>query len=108
MRRSGRPRSYLITDDIYHKLMFDGKTFTPAYRYVKKDLEDSKVIVINGVSKLYAMTGFRIGWTIAPKKIIEVMINVQAQTTSCPSTISQVASVGALNGIQSGIESLRF
>ncbi len=99
---------YLITDDIYHKLMFDGKTFTPAYRYVKKDLEDSKVIVINGVSKLYAMTGFRIGWTIAPKKIIEVMINVQAQTTSCPSTISQVASVGALNGIQSGIESLRF
>lgn len=99
---------YLITDDIYHKLIFDGATFHPAYRYVKKDLEESKIIVINGVSKLYAMTGFRIGWTVAPKKIVEVMINVQAQTTSCPSTISQVASVGALNGIQSGIESLRF
>lgn len=99
---------YLITDDIYHKLIFDGKVFTSAYRYTKKDLEESKIIVINGVSKLYAMTGFRIGWTVAPKKIVEVMINVQAQTTSCPSTISQVASVGALNGVQSGIESLRF
>jgi aspartate aminotransferase len=99
---------YLICDDIYHKLIFDGRAFTPAYKFVKADLEESKVIVINGVSKLYAMTGFRIGWTVAPKKIIEVMINVQAQTTSCPSTISQVASVGALNGIQSGIESLRL
>jgi aspartate aminotransferase len=99
---------YLITDDIYHKLIFDGKAFCPAYRFSKKDLEDSKLIVINGVSKLYAMTGFRIGWTIAPKKIVEVMVNVQAQTTSCPSTISQVASVGALNGIQSGVESLRY
>ncbi|MEW5701107.1 MAG: pyridoxal phosphate-dependent aminotransferase [Candidatus Zixiibacteriota bacterium] len=99
---------YLITDDIYHKLIFDGKSFCPAYRFVKKDIEDSKVIVINGVSKLYAMTGFRIGWTVAPKKIVEVMVNVQAQTTSCPSTISQVASVGALSGIQSGVESLRY
>lgn len=99
---------YLICDDIYHKLIFDGRTFTPAYKFVRADLEESKVIVINGVSKLYAMTGFRIGWTVAPKKIIEVMINVQAQTTSCPSTISQVASVGALNGTQSGIESLRL
>jgi len=99
---------YLITDDIYHKLIFDGKSFVPAYRFTKKDFEDSKLIVINGVSKLYAMTGFRIGWTVAPKKIVEVMVNVQAQTTSCPSTVSQVASVGALNGIQSGVESLRY
>ena len=99
---------FLISDDIYHRLIFDGKSFCPAYRFVKKDLEDSKVIVINGVSKLYAMTGFRIGWTIAPKKIVEVMVNVQAQTTSCSSTISQVASVGALNGVQSGIDSLRL
>jgi len=99
---------YLISDDIYHKLIFDGKPFNSAYKYTKKDLEDSKLIVINGVSKLYAMTGFRIGWTVAPKKIVQVMVNVQAQTTSCPSTVSQVASVGALNGIQSGIESLRF
>jgi aspartate aminotransferase len=99
---------YLIMDDIYHRLLFDGRTFCPGYRFTKKDLEDSKIIVINGVSKLYAMTGFRIGWAVAPKKIVEVMVNVQAQTTSCPSTVSQVASVGALNGLQSGIESLRF
>ena len=99
---------YLIMDDIYHKLIFDGRTFTPAYKYSKKSVEESKIIVINGVSKLYAMTGFRIGWTIAPRSIVDVMINVQAQTTSCPSTISQVASVGALNGVQSGIEGLRL
>ncbi len=99
---------YLIMDDIYHRLVFDGKTLTSAYKYAKKDLEESKVIIINGVSKLYAMTGFRIGWAVAPKKIVEVMVNVQAQTTSCPSTISQVASVGALNGLQSGIDSLRL
>lgn len=99
---------FLIMDDIYHKLIFDGHTFTPVYKYSKKDPEDSKVIVINGVSKLYAMTGFRIGWTVAPRKIVEVMVNVQAQTTSCPSTVSQVASVGALTGIQSGVDSLRL
>lgn len=99
---------YLIMDDIYHKLLFDGVPFHPAYKFSKKDLEDSKIIVINGVSKLYAMTGFRIGWTVAPRKIVEVMVNVQAQTTSCPSTVSQVASVGALNGVQSGVESLKL
>jgi aspartate aminotransferase len=54
------------------------------------------------------MTGFRIGWTVANKKIVEIMNNVQAQTTSCPSTISQIASVGALTGVQSGVESLRL
>jgi aspartate aminotransferase len=99
---------YLICDDIYHKLIFDNKPFCPAYRFMKRDFEDSRVIVINGVSKLYAMTGFRIGWTVAPKAIVKVMVNVQAQTTSCPSAISQVASVGALNGSQSAVENLRL
>ena len=99
---------YLIMDDIYHKLIFDGKAFTPCYKFAKDQTENSRLIVINGVSKLYAMTGFRIGWTVANKKIVEIMNNVQAQTTSCPSTISQIASVGALTGVQSGVESLRL
>lgn len=99
---------YLIMDDIYHKLIFDGKAFTPCYKYAKDLSENSRLIVINGVSKLYAMTGFRIGWTVANKKIVEVMNNVQAQTTSCPSTISQIASAGALNGVQSGVDALRL
>jgi aspartate aminotransferase len=64
--------------------------------------------VINGVSKSYAMTGFRIGWCIAGRKITETMINVAAQNTSCPSVILQEAAAGALNGIQSGVENLRL
>ena len=54
------------------------------------------------------MTGFRIGWTVAPKQIVTVMDNVQAQTTSCPSALLQAAAVGALNGIQSAVQSLRL
>jgi aspartate aminotransferase len=54
------------------------------------------------------MTGFRIGWVIAPRKLIEVMINVQAQTTSCTSLILQAAAEGALTGLQSVVESLRL
>ncbi len=99
---------YLIMDDIYHKLIFDGKTQVSPYKFIRNDIESSKLIVINGVSKLYAMTGYRIGWTVASKQVIQTMINVQAQTTSCPPLLSQVAAVGALSGIQSGIESLRL
>jgi aspartate aminotransferase len=99
---------YLIMDDIYHKLLFDGKTPISCYKYTKKDIESSKIIVINGISKIYGMTGFRIGWTIAPRKIVEVMTNVQAQTTTCASVVSQAAAEGALTGLQSVVESLRL
>ncbi len=99
---------YVIMDDIYHQLVFDGKHAANAYQWAREDLESSKVIVINGVSKLYAMTGFRIGWTIAPRAIVSVMINVQGQTTSCTATPSQHASLGALTGEQSCVESLRL
>jgi aspartate aminotransferase len=95
-------------DDIYHKLVFDGNKVEPAYRFTNKDLEASMIIVVNGVSKLYGMTGFRIGWTIAPRKLVEVMNNVQAQTTSCTSIVLQAAAEGALNGLQSAVESLRL
>jgi aspartate aminotransferase len=98
---------YLIMDDIYHKLIFDGNSFTSAYKYSKNDINTSKIIVVNGVSKAYAMTGFRIGWIVCAKCLLEIMINVQAQTTSCPSMVSQSAAVGALNGVQSGVEALR-
>ncbi len=98
---------YLICDDIYHKLVF-GKPAMPAYRYTNKDVESTKLIVINGVSKLYGMTGFRIGWAVAPRKMVEVMTNVQGQVTSCASPFSQVAAEGALNGVQSVVESLRL
>ena len=99
---------YLIMDDIYHKLIFDGRKPLSVYQFARDDSENSKLIVINGVSKLYAMTGFRIGWTIASKQIISAMSHIQGQTTSCPSALLQSAAAGALNGIQSGVEALRL
>ncbi|MCF7822684.1 MAG: pyridoxal phosphate-dependent aminotransferase [Candidatus Marinimicrobia bacterium] len=98
---------YLIMDDIYHKLVFDGQTVTSPYQYEKVSMEKSKLVVVNGVSKLYAMTGFRIGWAVANRKVVEAMTNIQSQTTSCPSALLQVAATAALNGVQSGVESLR-
>ncbi len=99
---------YLIMDDIYHKLVFDGKVAEPAYRFTTKDIETTKVITINGISKLYGMTGFRIGWVIANKELTAVMTNIQAQTTSCTSLVLQAAAEGALTGLQSTIEALRL
>jgi aspartate aminotransferase len=99
---------YLIMDDIYHKLVFDGVEAPPAYRYTQKDLEDSRIIVINGVAKVYGMTGFRIGWCVAPRQIVQVMTNVQAQTTSCPPMAMQAGAEGALLGLQSVVSNLRL
>ncbi len=99
---------YLVMDDIYQKLIFDGRTPMSAYKYSKDNTDSSKLIVINGVSKMYAMTGFRIGWTIANRKLTEAMINIAAQNTSCPSIVSQTAAAGALNGVQSSVEALRL
>ena len=99
---------YLIMDDIYHRLIFDGRKPINCYNYAKDLSEKSKLVVINGVSKMYAMTGFRIGWAVANKKLIEVMTNIQAHQTSGPSVILQKAAVGAINGIQSSVESLRL
>jgi len=98
---------YLIVDDIYHRLIFDGRRPINCYNYAKDKSENSRLIVVNGVSKQYAMTGFRIGWAVANKKLIEVMTNIQGHQTSGPSALLQRAAVGALNGVQSSVESLR-
>lgn len=99
---------YLIMDDIYHKLVFDKVTAPPAYTFTKEDVENSRIIIVNGVAKLYGMTGYRIGWTIAPRKMVEVMTNVQSNVTSCPPVLSQAAAEGALTGMQSVVENLRL
>jgi aspartate aminotransferase len=99
---------YYISDDIYHKLVFSGKKWANPYAYTTKDLETTHVITLNGVSKLYGMTGFRIGWTVAPRKMVEIMINVQGQTTTTASVVQQAAAEGALLGVQSVTESLRM
>jgi aspartate aminotransferase len=99
---------YLIMDDIYHRLIFDGKRPINCYKYAKDLSENSKLILINGVSKQYAMTGFRIGWAIASKKIVNVMTNIQSHQTSGPSVVVQRAAVGAINGVQSSVDNLRL
>ena len=99
---------YLLMDDIYHRLIFDGKKPINCYDYAKDLSENSKLIVINGVSKQYAMTGFRVGWAVANKKLMEVMSNIQGHQTAGPSVLLQKAAAGAINGIQSGVESLRL
>lgn len=99
---------YLILDDIYHRLVFEGRKPPSAYQFTSADIETSKLIVVNGVSKVYGMTGFRIGWVVANRELVGVMTNIQAQTTSHASVISQAAAEGALTGVQSVIESLRL
>jgi aspartate aminotransferase len=98
---------YLIMDDIYHRLIFDGRKRINPYDYAKNKTETSRLIIVNGVSKQYAMTGFRIGWAVASKRLIEVMTNIQSHQTSGPSVVLQRAAVGALNGLQSTVDSLR-
>lgn len=99
---------YLIMDDIYHKLVFDGKRPAIGYKYAHRDIDSGRIIVVNGVSKLYGMTGFRIGWAVAPANLVEIMTNVQSQTTSCTSPFLQVAAEGALLGLQGIVEALRL
>ncbi len=99
---------YLVCDDIYHKLTFDGKVAVPATRFSDKDIDNSHLIIVNGVAKIYGMTGFRVGWVVAPRDIVRVMANVTAQTTSGVSPVSQAAAEGALNGLQSVTEAIRL
>ena len=99
---------YLMMDDIYHRLLFDGRKRVNCYDYAKDRTDNSKLIVINGVSKQYAMTGFRIGWAVANKNLVEVMTNIQGHETSGPSALLQHAAVGAINGIQSSVSNMRM
>jgi aspartate aminotransferase len=97
---------HLFMDDIYHKLVFDGKKIAPVYNFTKKDIESTNIVVINGISKTYGMTGFRIGWVVANRKLVKIMTNIQSQTTTCNSPICQVAAEAALTGDQSCVDEL--
>lgn len=92
------PHVWVMTDDMYEHLAYDGFEFcTPAQ--VEPQLYD-RTLTVNGVSKAYAMTGWRIGYAAGPEKLISAMRKVQSQSTSNPCTISQWAAVEALNGTQ--------
>jgi aspartate aminotransferase len=90
------PQVWILTDDIYEHLVYDRFEFT-SMAYVAPDLWE-RTLTMNGVSKAYAMTGWRIGYAGAPRALIGAMAKVMGQTTSNPSSISQWAAVAALNG----------
>lgn len=99
---------WLVMDDTYNRLIFDGQVPTNCYDFSHEDIDESRLVVVNCVSKMYAMTGFRIGWAVGNRELITAMATIQSQQTSGPATPSQHAAVGALNGIQSSIDSLRL
>jgi aspartate aminotransferase len=95
-------------DDLYNRLVFDGQSAPNPYRFAEDRGDASKLVVVQGVSKMYAMTGFRIGWAIANREVCEAMTNIQSHQTSGPVTVSQWAAIGALSGVQTSIETMRL
>lgn len=96
---------YVIADEIYYKLLYDGRKFISFASL--NDAVKEHTILINGVSKSYAMTGWRIGYAAANKDIAKAMSNYLSHSTGAPSTISQWAAVEALDGRQDTIETMR-
>lgn len=85
---------WIISDEIYEKFIYDGKKYT-SIASLSPDLK-KKTILVNGVSKSYSMTGWRIGYAAGPQEVVEAMSTLQSQTTSNPTSISQKAAVAAL------------
>jgi aspartate aminotransferase len=88
----------VISDEIYERLVYGNNKFA-SFATVRPGLQD-RTIVVNGVSKAYSMTGWRIGWTLAPTNISKAMADLQSQETSNPSSISQYAALAAVTGPQ--------
>ena len=96
------PQINILTDDLYEHLIYDDAKFHTIAEVAPK-LKD-RVLTLNGVSKAYAMTGWRIGYAAGPKEIIKAIHKIQSQSTSNPSSVSQAAAVEALNGTQDFIK----
>ena len=96
----------IVADDIYGKLVYNGNVFTPIATLSEEIKKHT--IVINGVSKSYAMTGWRIGYAMGDSKIISQMTKIASQATSNPTAVSQYAAVEALSGDQAQVEEMRL
>ncbi len=96
------PHVFIASDDMYEHILFGDEKFVNILNACP-DLYD-RTIVLNGVSKAYSMTGWRIGYAAGPQKLITAMENIQSQSTSNPTSISQVAAEFALNGDQACID----
>ena len=95
----------VVADEIYDQLVFDGRK-SPSFPTLRPGLE-ARTIVVAGVSKTYSMTGWRIGWTIAPEPLSKAIGNLQSQETSNPSSVSQHAALAALTGPQACVAQMR-
>lgn len=96
---------YIMSDEIYYGLVYDGRKFV-SMASLGEDIRD-RTIIINGVSKSYSMTGWRIGYSASNSKLAKVMENYLSHSTSAPSTISQYAALEALNGSQESVGEMR-
>jgi aspartate aminotransferase len=92
---------YVISDEVYEKLLYDGAEHV-SIASLGGEIKE-KTVVVNGVSKTYAMTGWRIGYAAGPSEIIKAMAKIQSQSTSNPTSIAQWASIEAINGTQDSI-----
>lgn len=98
LRRSPNQSFFILADDIYEHILFDGAVFSTLAN-IAPDLKD-RILTVNGVSKAYAMTGWRVGFACGPKPLIEAMTKIQMQVNSHTSSVSQAAAVAALEGPQ--------
>ncbi|WP_171058656.1 pyridoxal phosphate-dependent aminotransferase [Brucella haematophila] len=92
------PRVAIMSDEIYEHIVCGDTPFT-SFAIACPDLRD-RTLIINGVSKAYAMTGWRLGYAAGPKELTKVLNKLQSQSTTCPSSITQIAAAAALNGPQ--------
>lgn len=100
-----RHNLYVVSDEIYEKLLYDGATHI-SIASLGKEIKE-RTIVVNGLSKSHAMTGWRIGYAAGPKEVVRAMTNIQSQSTSNPTSIAQKAAVAALAGPQDSVSSMR-
>ena len=97
--------AYLIVDEIYADLVYDGFKHVSAATMAGDAMD--RLIVVDGVSKTYAMTGWRIGWSIAPERVAKALDTVQGQSTTNATAIAQHAALAALTGPQTAVEEMR-
>ena len=94
----------VLSDEIYEQLLYDGAEAT-CFATLRPKLAE-RSITISGVSKSYAMTGWRIGWSIAPVPVAKFMVDIQSQETSNPCSVSQYAALEAITGSQDSVQAM--
>jgi aspartate aminotransferase len=95
----------VLSDEIYERLVY-GDARATCFATLRPELAE-RTITVSGASKTYAMTGWRVGWTLGPGHVIKAIGNVQSQETGCPCSVSQYAAVAALEGDQDCVEKMR-